>query len=175
MGELAQLHFADVRLEGPIPHLSINEESWRQRVRPEETRQILRGHTASASAPDVIEFGFASFVARRRKWKKNTDRLFPEFPYGSDGQASTVMSKWFARFMDTVGLTDPALVFHSFRHSAEDAFRDALQPQYVIDRIIGHSDGATSARYGDGISLETAYGAVTAMKLKVRLPELWSP
>ncbi|MBA3678206.1 MAG: site-specific integrase [Sphingosinicella sp.] len=176
MGELAQLHFADVRLEGPIPHLSINEDN--QGVSgsaPKKHVKSSAGIRLVPLHPDVMELGFASFVARRRKAKKMTDRLFPEFPYGSDGQASTVMSKWFARFMDTVGLTDPALVFHSFRHSAEDAFRDALQPQYVIDTIIGHSDGATSAGYGDGISLETAYGAVAAMKLKARLPKLWSP
>ena len=72
--------------------------------------------------------------------------------------------------MSKAGLHDPALVFHSFRHNAEDAFRDALQPQYVIDRIIGHRDGATSAGYGEAASLATLNAAVTAMRLKVRLP-----
>lgn len=66
--------------------------------------------------------------------------------------------------MSKAGLHDPALLFHSFRHNAEHAFRDALQPQYVIDGIIGHSDGATSAGYGEGISLAVANDAVKAMR-----------
>ncbi len=82
--------------------------------------------------------------------------------------------KWFARFLDRAGLKDPALVFHSFRHNAEDAFREALQHQYVIDRILGHSNGATSAGYGQGISLETAARAVRDLKMLIRLPEFWA-
>jgi hypothetical protein len=76
--------------------------------------------------------------------------------------------------MDEIGLTDKNLVYHSLRHNAEDAFRDALIPQYVIDRIIGHTDGSTSAGYGNGVSLEVAYEAVKAMKFKLYLPKLWS-
>lgn len=176
MGELAQLHFGDVRCDGAIPYLSINEDNVGvSGSAPKKHVKSSAGVRLVPLHPDVMELGFAAFLAKREKTKKKTDRLFPDFPYGSDGQASTVMSKWFARFMDQVGLSDPALVFHSFRHTAEDAFRDALQPQYVIDRIIGHSDGATSAAYGDGIDLETAYSAVRQMKLKVRVPELLVP
>jgi integrase len=105
--------------------------------------------------------------------RKNAGRLFFEVRYGADGVPSTVFSKWFARFLDKLGLTDPTIVFHSFRHSAEDAFRNAALPQYQIDRIIGHSDDSTSAGYGEGISLDTAYAAVKAMKLKADLPALW--
>lgn len=172
MGELVQLHLTDVHLGGPIPYLSINEEN-------DLAASGDRKHVKSAAAvrlvplhPDVLELGFGDFLTNRRGKRKSSARLFHEVPYGSDGQASTVFSKWFARFLDQAGLSDPSLVFHSFRHNAEDAFRNAGQQQYVIDRIIGHSDGAVSAQYGDGIDLETAYSAIQAMKLKLRLPDL---
>jgi len=174
LGECVQLHIGDVRLNGPIPFISINENN--HGVGSHQPKKHVKSAAAVREVPlhpDVMALGFGEFVAKRSKFKKQTDRLFPEFAYGSDGQASTVISKFFARFMDTLGLTDPNICFHSFRHGAEDAFREAMLPQYVIDKLMGHSDGATSAGYGEGVSLETAYSAVQAMKLRVRLPKLW--
>jgi len=169
MGELVQLHTTDVVL-GPIPHISINEDyllpSERKHVKTAAGVRLVPLH------PDLLLLGFDDFVRKASRSGK-PKRLFPEVEFGCDGQASSRFSKWFARCMDHAGLTDPALVFHSFRHNAEDAFRDAERPQYVIDRIIGHSDGATSAGYGNGISLDVAAAAVASMRLPVRLPALW--
>lgn len=170
LGELVQLHIGDVVLDASIPHISINEHN--EAASPSE-----RKHVKSAAGirlvplhPDLIAIGFDEFArAALGRDRKVSDRLFPEFPYGSDGQASTVASKWFRRFLKSIGLVDPAAVFHSFRHGAEDAYRDALAPQYVIDRIIGHSDQSVSAGYGQGVSLQVAYDAVRSIKLKVRL------
>lgn len=174
MGELVQLHLSDFHLTGSAPFFEVTE------VNGGKAGSDNAKHVKSAAGvrkvpihPDVIELGFSEFVSARRKHRKPSDRLFFRIAFGSDGQASTVFSKWFARFLDKANLGDPKLVFHSFRHNAEDAFRDALQLQYVIDRIIGHTDGSTSAGYGDGVSLETAHSAVCAMKLNVRLPKLW--
>ena len=174
LGELIQLHIRDVNLSGEIPFLSINEENVAgtsagdtKHVKTNAGVRIIPLH------PDVLELGFADFVVSRGKKKGGGRlRLFSEFEYGSDGQASTVASKWFARFMDSVGLNDPRLVFHSFRHNAEDAFRDAMLPQYVVDRIIGHNDGSTSSGYGEGASIGVQYQAVKSMRFKVRVPEL---
>lgn len=169
LGELVQLHFRDLKLDGPIPHLSLNEDNSGVVGSDQKHLKSAAGVRLVPLHPDVIDLGFAKFAEKRRKPKRPSDRLFAEIPYGSDGQASTVISKWFGRFLNSVGLTDPALVFHSFRHGAEDAFRDAMLPQYVIDRIIGHTDGATSAAYGNGVSLDVAYQAVAAMKLPLSL------
>ena len=175
LGELVQLHHRDVDLCGGVPFLNITEEhagkagtSEAKHVKSEAGVRRVPLH------PDLIELGFDRFVEARRAAKGSSKRLFHEVSFGSDGQASTVFSKFFGRLLDKVGLPDPALVFHSFRHGAEDAFRNALQPQYVIDRIIGHSDGATSAAYGQGVSLEIAHASVASMRLAVRLTELWS-
>jgi integrase len=173
LGEIVQLHLADIHLNGSIPFLKITDADGglpgsanAKHVKSEAGIREVPLH------PDVLELGFAQFVSGRAKHRKGTERLFHRIPFGSDGQASTVFSKWFARFLDKAGLDDPAVVFHSFRHNAEDAFRDALQPQYVIDRIVGHSDGSTSALYGDGVSLQTKSDAVRKMKLLVRVPAI---
>ncbi|MET3761576.1 integrase [Sphingomonas sp. UYEF23] len=172
LGEIVQLHVRDVHLDGPIPYLSINEDN--VPGAGSHNHKHVKSHAGVRAVPlhnDLIDLGFSGYVAKMaQKTGKGRVRLFEEFAYGSDGQASTVASKWFARFMDSVGLSDPKLVYHSFRHNAEDAFRDALQPQYVIDKILGHSDGATSAGYGEGASLGTLHGAVMARQCKVQLP-----
>jgi integrase len=174
LGEIVQLHIGDLHLAGEIPFIDV---SW---VNDGQAGSSEDKHLKSAAAvrqvplhPDLMALGFAQFVTQRAKMRKNAGRLFFEVRYGADGVPSTVFSKWFARFLDKLGLTDPTIVFHSFRHSAEDAFRNAALPQYQIDRIIGHSDDSTSAGYGEGISLDTAYAAVKAMKLKADLPALW--
>ena len=173
LGELVQLHIRDLHVAGPVPYMEITEDGGGAAGTSEAKH--VKSHAGVRNVPlhpDLVELGFIKFVTERSR-RRSSKRLFPEIGFGADEQASTTFSKWFGRFMDKAGLIDPALVFHSFRHAAEDAFRNAGQQQYVIDRIIGHSDGATSALYGEGVSLETAYEAVKAMKLKVLLPDLW--
>lgn len=175
LGEIVQLHVRDARLAGNVPHLAITDDG------AGEPGSATAKHIKSAAGirnvplhPHLLDLGFGEFVEQRRKLGKSK-RLFHEIAFGSDGQASTVFSKWFRRLLNSAGLKDPAVVFHSFRHNAEDAFRDALQPQYVIDRIIGHSDGTVSAQYGKGVSLEVAQAAVEAMKVEIDVRTLLRP
>lgn len=173
LGELVQLHLDDVQLDGAIPYLEITDAN--AGAAGTDEHKSVKSHAGVRRVPlhpDLMALGFAEFMKKRRRGHRSSRRVFWEVAYGADQQASTVFSKWFARFLDKAGLDDPALVFHSFRHCAEDAFRDALLPQYVIDRIVGHSDGATSSGYGLGISLEVAYDAVCRMHLKADLKSL---
>jgi integrase len=170
LGELVQLHLADVRLDDPVPHFVITEEGSAERGTGEE--KMVKSHAGVRRVPihqDVLDLGFGDFIQRRLQDKRPHKRVFWQVGFGADGQPSTVFSKWFARLLDKVGLKDPALVFHSFRHTAEDAFRNALLPQYVIDRIIGHAGGNTSDGYGDGVSLTVCENAVKEMKLTYRV------
>ncbi len=172
-GELIQLHHSDIDLDHDIPHIKITEEgsgsigsNSYKHVKSTAAERTIPIH------PDLIDLGFLEFLKTRRR--KNAVRVFPEIKFGKDGQASTVFSKWFGRYRRHLGISDTRTVFHSFRHSAEDAFRNATQPQYVIDAIIGHSDGKTSSVYGEGINLQRRYDAVCAMVLPVRVPEFWN-
>jgi len=170
LGELVQLHVNDVNLDCEIPYLDLNEKQGLDDKKHIKTNAGIRQIPLH---PDVLHLGFADFVAQRKKWNCSSRRLFSEIKFGSDGQASTEFSKFFARFLDKIGLTDSSLTFHSFRHGAEDAFRNALQPQYVIDAIMGHCDGKVSSLYGDGSSLDVNSKAVNALALPLFLPNLW--
>lgn len=169
LGELVQLHIADIVLDSDVPYLDINENSGSGDKKHVKTGAGVRQIPLH---PDLFELGFVEFVDKRRKWKHKSKRLFSDVKFGVDGQASTEFSKRFATMMDKVDLTDPALTFHSFRHGAEDAFRNASQPQYVIDAIMGHSDGKVSSDYGVGPDLALRIKAISAMKLPASLPSL---
>lgn len=169
LGELVQLHTTDVNLDAAVQYLDINESSGcgdKKHVKSGAGVRLIPLH------PDLIELGFADFVDKRRKWKHSSKRLFSDVKFGVDGQASTEFSKNFARIMDRIGLTDPSLTYHSFRHGVEDAFRNASQPQYLIDAIMGHSDGKVSSIYGIGPNLEKKFEAVRSMKLPISLPSI---
>ncbi|MEQ1853672.1 MAG: hypothetical protein ABMA01_19020 [Chthoniobacteraceae bacterium] len=163
-----QLHIADVVIDHEYPHLLITEES----ADPSTGKDAK--HVKSDAGvrevplhPDLIELGFADFVRNRNKSKGNGKRLFREIRYGADGQPSTIASKWFGRLLDSVGLSDPTLVFHSFRHGMEDALRNAEKPQYVIDRILGHTGQASE---GDGYGAGTALAINTKAMIAAKLP-----
>lgn len=170
-GELVQLLVGDINMDGPIPFFSVDEENHGVEGPDRKHVKTIAGVRKVPLHPDLIALGFLDFV-RSRARGKSAARLFLEFPYGCDGQASSTFSKWFGRCMDEVGLPDKQLVFHSLRHGIEDAFRNAKTPQYITDQIVGHSDDATSSEYGVGVSLEVAYEAVCNLKLMSLLPIL---
>lgn len=169
LGELVQLHTKDVVFDHDIPHISINDEYGDGHVKH------LKSDAAARDVPihpDLIALGFDKFVDDRSSKPKKCLRLFHEIKFGEDGQASTVFSKWFARFMDSCSLSDSRLVFHSFRHGVQDIYRSSLAPQYLIDAIFGHEGTQTSDGYSHDIGLEAKLSTRVAAKWPVVLPEL---
>ena len=57
-----------------------------------------------------------------------------------------MFSNWFNAYLRSpIGLTDPALVYHSFRHTFQTFGELAGISEHVIDELIGH---APDNRYG---------------------------
>lgn len=81
-------------------------------------------------------------------------RLFPDLK-------PVAYSKRFGRLLLRVGLDDPNLVFHSFRHTFKDACRAAGIAEEVHDRLTGHAGaGGIGRRYGEGVPLKVLAEAV---------------
>lgn len=72
------------------------------------------------------------------------------------------VSKRFMRWLrsDEVGVSDPRLVFHSFRHSVKDALRRAQVPEEVQRALLGHAGQGVAAGYGVGFPLSVLRDAV---------------
>jgi hypothetical protein len=86
--------------------------------------------------------------SRCRHHSKPT-RLFPLLTPGSRRGLGEGWSKWFGRYIRNIGITNPASVFHSFRHGFKDALRAAGVDEDVNDALTGHVGPGTVARkYG---------------------------
>ena len=75
-------------------------------------------------------------------------------------------SKWWARYTDDLGITDPRKVFHSFRHSFKDACRAARIGEELHDALTGHSSASVGRTYGTGMPLEVLAEAVAKISYK---------
>ena len=111
-------------------------------------RRLKSKHSARAVPihQQLIAVGFLRFVDAQRKTRGGEAWLFPEVAPGTTGVSS--FSKWFGRYVDAHGVTDPAKVFHSFRHNFTDALRLAAVGDDVSRALVGHSQGGVHGRYG---------------------------
>lgn len=81
------------------------------------------------------------------------------------------MSRVINDFLDNIGLSDPELVFHSFRHTGRRVLRGKAGKD-ILDLIFGHADGSVSERYGRGADLGTLKKAIDL----IAYPEIdWQP
>ena len=119
----------------------------------EEATAVVTG----ASKPRVaflqrslrIRLGFLNFVEDVCREHGKPARLFPLLTPGSRGRLGEGWSKWFGRYIRSIGITNTASVFHSFRHGIKDALRAAGVDEDVNDALTGHVGPGTVARkYG---------------------------
>lgn len=97
---------------------------------------------------ELLSLGFADYIAGLGG--EASDRVFPEWQKGADGYYSSVMSKWFGRLLEDLGLQDRKLVFHSFRHTFIDGLRAAGVEKTLRGALVGHETDDVEEVYGDG-------------------------
>ena len=145
LGEIVNLNVDDFKAEDGIDCLIIRESKTEAGVR----RVPLH--------PELKEIGLLGFV-------KGIQQGQPLFA----GTSSDAYSKHFGRLLDSVGITDRKLVFHSFRHTFTDALRAAKVTEPIAKALIGHSDGTVTGQYGSGYPMDVLYDELK----RVRFPEL---
>lgn len=87
----------------------------------------------------LIELGFLKYVQRLREL--GATHLFPYFKAeGSTWETlpSKNCTRQYALYLDRIGLSDPRLVFHSFRHTVVTALQDGQTPLADAMQITGH-------------------------------------
>jgi integrase len=129
--ELAQLMRADVRKIGDVWVIDINENSGR-RLKNENSVRLVPVH------PELLKLGFVEWA--RNGEGKRVFRSFQPLPARPENTCGHSASSGFGRFLDTLGLTDRAINFHSFRHTFITAMRNARVAYSVELAISGHAD-----------------------------------
>jgi len=147
LGEIVQLHTADISEEHGVLHFVLTDEEEDQRLKNSNSARRVPVH------PDLVRMGFMKHVEKQRT--KGEKRLFPECKMGADGYYSSPFSKFFNdRFLRSLNIKRRRNAFHSFRHSFEDAGRDSDVVKEIRDAMVGHGEEGMSARYGVGYYLE---------------------
>jgi len=134
LSEIVNLNDDDFKVEDGIDCLIIRESKTEAGVR----RVPIH--------PELKEIGLLGFV-------KETQQGQPLF----SGTSSDAYSKHFGRLLDSVGITDRKLVFHSFRHTFTDALRAAKIAEPITKALIGHSDGTVTGQYGSGYPIDVLF------------------
>jgi len=152
INEIAQLEVEDVvTLENVIcfnvtdlPSSEDNPAGPSKKVKTSAGRRMVPVHTA------LIALGFLDYVRAIHDLAQT--RIFPDLVGGRDGPGQPA-SKFFGRLCDRLGLTDPDLVFHSFRHGAIGRMRGAGVAKEIRMVVVGHSAAEdTHDGYGDRLN-----------------------
>lgn len=140
LNEICQLHIADVQQEGDIWFLDITDEGDdEKKLKTEAGRRKVPVHS------ELIRRGFLEFVRSRNKNK----RLFPDYNYNVNGGYGRSLGRWCnERFLPELGIKEPGIVFHCFRHTIVTRLSQADVPEPIIQCIVGHArSGVTQEVY----------------------------
>jgi integrase len=143
LSELAGLRASDVTHNQLIGAVSIYITADRKAARRLKTKQSERFVPVHSQ---VVKLGFLDYVAAQAKTRGDKAWLFPLVAPDTNGTAA--FSKWFGRYIGAHGVSDPAKVFHSFRHTFTDALRLANVSDEVKNALLGWTGGGMAARYG---------------------------
>ena len=160
LDELGKLRPNNVKVYDDIPCISIEPD--RLRIREEQGGPAKRVKTASAKRdiplhPILLRAGFLDMVADRQN--EGAEWLFPEPEVNKYGSRTQRLSRVVNDFLDAIGLSDPELVFYSFRHTGKRAIRGKANKE-IVDLLFGHADGSVSTQYGRGAEMTVLRDAI---------------
>ena len=127
--EAAQLAHADLGAKDGIPCLTITDVGVGQSIKNKGSRRTMPIHSS------LIALGFLDYVQTTRA--QGYARLFYQLTRGTNGYSDPI-GKWYAKLLDTVGLSKPELVMHSLRHGIHYLHKLGC-PQDVAEMLTGHT------------------------------------
>ena len=137
--ELCQLHLSDVKqTPAGVWYLEINEATPDKSLKNGESQRVVPLH------PVLIQAGFADWCKRLRR--EGFQRVFPELSWEPVSGYSKEAKRRMSAMLNGLGMPrDNTKVFHSLRHTANNAFiRLALAgdvPEIIRLRLLGHKAG----------------------------------
>jgi len=139
--ELGRLQVADVREEWGVLFFDLTTAG----TKTKSAKRNVPVH------PELVRLGFLDYLDTRRK--AGGGPLFPDLKSGQDSPTES-WSKWWGRYAREHGITDPRKVFHSFRHTVKDGFRNSRVAKEYRDLIQGHAIPGVGEEYGSGTDLQ---------------------
>lgn len=136
--EFAQLRREDLKHEEDVCYLHIHGEGGRQIKNDQSARRV-------PLHPELRRLGFLEYVDETAK--QPTDMVFPLLkPGGPDKKVGYYFTKWWTNYRKAIGVYEPGLDYHSFRHGVTTKLFAAGVPREIVDELTGHEGEGTSQR-----------------------------
>ena len=140
--ELAGLRADDVQEVEHVPcFMFIEDKKIGKRLKTATAVRTVPIH------PQLITLRWLQHVDAVRRRDGPTAWIFPEISPQVRGGLKA-WTKWFSRYLRSVGVTDDSKVFHSFRHTFKDALRTAGVPEDLNDALAGQKNSSVGRSYG---------------------------
>jgi integrase len=166
LGEIVQLLVGDVvELNGVRAFRVTPGDNNERRLKTASSKRDIPVHR------ELLRCGFGQYLATLPQ-KGPADRLFPDLTIGKGGYASHAYGKWFARYLDDLGLTSSKLTFHSFRHNFKDAAYLANIPESQAMALMGHAEKGVHSNYGSGHAITILDEALQRLSYQLDLSHL---
>ena len=143
LSEAAGLHVTDIHLEHEFPYVE---------VRPNNARRLK-----TSNSKRIIPLVGDSLWAAQQIAATQQGYCFPRYAkdgYCNGNSASSTLGKWMKNYC-----SDGATV-HGIRHAFRDRLRGVEAPVDLIDQLGGWSVKSVGMSYGDGYSIQMAYGHI---------------
>ncbi|MFC3643912.1 site-specific integrase [Aquibium oceanicum] len=143
LGEIVGLTVDDIGVRDGVECFILRKTAAKSLKTPGSER-VLPVH------PELIRLGLLQRVANVRG--EGGSRLFHDLPGSSQAELSDLFQKRFAYWQKKVlGINEPGVSFHSFRHGFRDALREAGVPIDATRAMGGWArSGGVEERYGQG-------------------------
>lgn len=162
LSELAQLTPTDVRREGNIWFLDLNDDGPGKQIKTDASRRRVPLHS------DLLRLGFVEFTRSR----DGCPSLWATLPQRS-GKAGGFFSQWFGTYRQSIGLA-PRPDFHCFRHTVRSSLARSGAREDTIDALLGHEPGgSTGNRVYTHRALADLAAAVEALSFPLPKIEPW--
>lgn len=167
LNELCQLDVADIQKHSGIYCLQIFPDDRETALKKKEVKQTKTKNKRIVPIPQkILDLGFLEYVRDRKKHKHK--KLF-ELKYNKDNKYTKAVSRWFAKYLDSIGISSATKVFHSFRHNLVQNMKMLGYVDSYAMEIGGWSknDGRAYSSYNNG--------AIPLERLKYALDQLEFP
>jgi integrase len=139
-GELAALTVKDVqKIDGIVVFTFVADKATGKSLKTRSSARTVPVH------PQLKKLGWVGYVEKVRRSGGERAWLFPQVAPNVPGGLKA-WTKWFNRYLRSIGITDRRKVFHSFRHIFKDALRTAGIPEDLNDALTGHSNSSVGKR-----------------------------
>jgi integrase len=149
LNEIAQLETRDVREVDGILCFDLNDEGDKKSIKNASSRRIVPVHKR------LLELGLLDLLQERQE--NGSTRLFPSLTFCPSNGYGRNVGRWFnEKFTPDLGIKEPGIVFHCFRHTMVTRLKLADAREGLIKSIVGHSssDVTNSTYFTSGYSVE---------------------